>query len=296
MGKLTENKIITERYLDGGIVLETQIEEPKKICRYLRKSIINTIAYAGCGHMGGSLSEVEILTALYFEIMKIDPQNPDWPERDRFILSKGHCSPGYYCTLARRGYFEEEDLKSFDVVDSMLQGHPCMLKTPGVDMSTGSLGQGLSAGIGMCLGRDGRGLDYGVYVLIGDGEMQEGQNWEAIMYAGAKKTTGLVAIIDYNKVQLTGTSPEILCLDPLDAKFKAFGWEVLECDGHDIEEVVATLEKARELGKSGPVAVIAHTIKGKGVSFMEGKYQWHGKCPNEEEKKLALAEIDNCTD
>lgn len=274
--------------------MATEIEELKQICRYIRKSIINTIADVGCGHTGGSLSEVEILTALYFKIMQIDPHKPDWPKRDRFILSKGHSSPGYYCILANRGYFKEDVLKSFDAVNSMLQGHPCMLKTPGVDMSTGSLGQGLSAGIGMCLGRDKRGIDFNVYVLVGDGEMQEGQNWEAIMYAGFKKTKGLIGIVDYNKVQLTGNTPEILNLAPLDDKFKSFGWHVLECDGHDIEQVVKTIENAKELGKTGPVAVIANTVKGKGVSFMEGKFQWHGKCPNEEERKLALAEIDSC--
>ncbi len=269
-------------------------EKLQQICRYIRKSIINTITDAGCGHTGGSLSEVEILTALYFRIMNINPHDPDKIDRDRFILSKGHSSPGYYCTLAKRGYFNEDELKKFDVIDSMLQGHPCMNKTPGVDMSTGSLGQGLSIGIGMCLGRDKSGLDFTTFVLIGDGEMQEGQNWEAIMYAGFKKTKGLVAIIDYNKVQLTGKSTEILSLDPLDEKFEAFGWEVLMCDGNSIEEVAITLEKAKKLSQQGPVVVIAHTIKGKGVSFMEGKYQWHGKAPNEEERALALAEIDAC--
>lgn len=271
-----------------------EIEELKQICRYIRKSIINTIADAGCGHTGGSLSEVEILTALYFKIMRIDPQNPDKIDRDRFILSKGHSSPGYYCTLANRGYFKEDVLKSFDAVNSILQGHPCMLKTPGVDMSTGSLGQGLSAGIGMCLGRDKRKMDFNVYVLVGDGEMQEGQNWEALMYAGFKKIKGLIAIVDYNKVQLTGNTPEIISLEPLIDKFTAFSWQALECNGHEIDEVVATIEKAKELSQTGPIAVVAHTIKGKGVSFMEGKYQWHGKSPNEEERKLALAEIDRC--
>ena len=272
------------------------IDELRKICTHVRKSIINTIADAGVGHTGGSLSEVEILVALYFKIMKIDPNKPNWIERDRFILSKGHSSPGYYCTLANRGYFKEEKLKEFDAIDSMLQGHPCMNSTPGVDMSTGSLGQGLSAGIGMCLGRDQLGLDFHVYVLVGDGEMQEGQNFEAIMYAGAKKTRGLIGIIDYNKVQLTGKSTDVLNLDPLDIKFKAFGWQTLECDGHNMAEVVETIEKAKELGKAGPVAIIAHTVKGKGVSFMEGDYQWHGRAPDEEERKLALAELDNSKD
>ncbi|MBU8902535.1 MAG: transketolase [Victivallales bacterium] len=277
-------------------ITESEVQELKQICREIRKSIINTITDAGCGHPGGSLSEVEILSALYFRIMNIDPGNPAMENRDRFVLSKGHSSPGYYCTLANRGYFREEKLADFDAIDSMLQGHPCMIKTPGVDMSTGSLGQGLSAGIGMCLGRDKSGLDFNVYVLVGDGEMQEGQNWEAIMYAGFKKTKGLVGIVDYNKVQLTGTSTDILCLDPLDDKFKAFGWQVIECDGNDIEDVVNAFEKAKELREASPVAIIANSIKGKGVSFMEGKYQWHGQCPSEEQRQQALAEIDSCRD
>jgi len=274
--------------------MSTETEELQQICRYVRKSIINTIADAGCGHTGGSLSEVEILVALYFKIMNIDPRNPQWMERDRFILSKGHSSPGLYCVLANRGYFSEEKLAEFDAIDSMLQGHPCMLKTAGVDMSTGSLGQGLSGGIGMVLGRDRRRLDFMVYVLLGDGELQEGQNWEAFMYAGVKRLTRLVAIVDYNKVQLTGRTPEILDLEPLKEKLQAFRWRVIECDGHDIEDVVEKIETAKKMSPDEPVIVIAHTVKGKGVSFMEGKYQWHGKSPNEEERQQALAEIDSC--
>ena len=239
------------------------------------------------------MSEVEILVALYFKIMNIDPPNPGWVERDRFILSKGHSSPGLYCTLANRGYFKEELLAEFDKIDSMLQGHPCMLKTPGIDMSTGSLGQGLSSGIGVVLGREKRGLDFTVYVLIGDGELQEGQNWEAFMYAGFKKLTRLVAIVDYNKVQLTGATHQILDLEPLQEKLQAFRWQTLECNGHNIDQVVETIEQAKAMSKNGPVAVVAHTVKGKGVSFMEGKYQWHGKAPNEQERKQALAEIDS---
>ncbi len=273
---------------------ENEVQELKQTCRYVRKMIINTIADAQCGHTGGSLSEVEILVALYFHVMNIDPGNPDMPERDRFLLSKGHSSPGYYAVLANRGYFHEKELGSFDAMGSMLQGHPCMLKTPGVDMSTGSLGQGLSAGIGMALGRAKRGMDFNTYVLIGDGELQEGQNWEAAMYAGHNKTAGLVAIIDYNKVQLAATVPDTLNLEPLADKWTAFGWDVLECDGHDIAEVVETFEKAEEIAKTGPVVIIAHTIKGKGVSFMEGKFEWHGRPPNEEEREKALAEIDAC--
>ncbi len=274
---------------------QNDVQLLEQICRYIRKSIINTVADAGAGHTGGSLSEVEILVALYFHVMNIDPHKPQMPDRDRFILSKGHSSPGYYCTLANRGYFGEEKLAEFDAVDSMLQGHPCMLKTPGVDMSTGSLGQGLSAGIGMILGRDRSGLKFNVYVLMGDGELQEGQVWEAAMYAGTHRLKGLVGIVDYNKVQLSGTVEETLSLEPLADKWKAFGWHVVECDGHKIADVVAAIEKARDLSSAeGPAVVIAHTVKGKGVSFMEGKYQWHGKAPNEQERVKALAEIDSC--
>ena len=268
----------------------------KQICRYVRKSIINTIADAGSGHTGGSLSEVEILVALYFHVMKIDPLRPAWPQRDRFVLSKGHSSPGYYCVLANRGYFRQEKLAEFDAIDSMLQGHPCMRKTPGVDMSTGSLGQGLSVGIGMALGRDRRGMEFWVQVLMGDGEIQEGQIWEAAMYAGAHKIRKLVGIVDFNQVQLSGTLDQTLNYQPLAEKWRAFGWHVLECDGHDVGQVVETFQEARRISLAGPVLVIAHTVKGKGVSFMEGQYEWHGKAPNEAERAAALAEIDRCQD
>ena len=271
---------------------EEELAELKRVCRHIRQSIINTIAHAGAGHTGGSLSEVEILTALYFRIMRINPSCPQWPDRDRFILSKGHASPGYYCTLARRGYFDEERLAEFDAIDSMLQGHPCMRRTPGVDMSTGSLGQGLSAGAGMILGRDRLGMHFHVYVLLGDGELQEGQIWEAAMFAGRRKLNGLIAIVDYNRVQLSGTVPGTLDVEPLADKWRAFGWQVLECDGHEVASVVGTIEQAKQSSVSGPVVVIAHTTKGKGVSFMEGKYQWHGRAPNDEERRHALAEIE----
>jgi transketolase len=271
-----------------------EIAELRSVCRQIRLSIINTTADAGVGHTGGSLSEVEILAALYFRIMRIDPSRPHWPERDRFILSKGHASPGYYCTLALRGYFPGERLAEFDAIDSMLQGHPCMRKTPGVDMSTGSLGQGLSAAAGMILGRDLLRMRFHVYVLLGDGELQEGQVWEAAMFAGQRKLTGLIAMVDYNRVQLSGTVPGTLDLEPLADKWKAFGWRVFECDGHEMASVVDTIEQAREGSHSGPAVVIAHTVKGKGVSFMEGKFQWHGRAPNDKERQQAVAEIEQC--
>ncbi len=270
-----------------------ELAQLRDVCRRLRLSILRTVAHAGAGHTGGSLSEVEILATLYFRVMRIDPSYPQWPNRDRFILSKGHASPGYYCTLAARGYFDEARLAEFDAIDSMLQGHPCMRKTPGVDMSTGSLGQGLSAGAGMALGRDLLKMFFHVYVLLGDGELQEGQVWEAVMFAGQRKLTGLVAIVDYNRVQLSGTVPGTLDLEPLADKWRAFQWSVFECDGHDLASLVPAIEEARQASASGPAVVIAHTVKGKGVSFMEGKYEWHGKAPNDEEYRRALAEIEH---
>jgi transketolase len=279
-----------------GAASAEEIARLKQICRRVRVSIINTVAHARAGHTGGSLSEVEILVALYFHVLRIDPLRPDWAERDRFILSKGHASPGYYCTLACRGFFPEEKLADFDAVDSMLQGHPCMLRTPGVDMSTGSLGQGLSAGAGMVLGRDQLGKQFLVYVLLGDGELQEGQIWEAAMFAGQRRLTGLVAIVDYNRVQLSGTVPNTLDLEPLADKWRAFGWQVVECDGHDVAELVEAIEQARQFSSSGPAVLIAQTVKGKGVSFMEGKYQWHGRAPNEAERRQAVAEIEQAAE
>ncbi len=267
------------------------IRELEKLCNHIRRMIITTIADAKCGHTGGSLSEVEILTTLYFHTMRIDPGCPDMAERDRFVLSKGHSSPGYYCVLAHRGYFPEETLKQFDAIDSILQGHPCMRKTPGVDMSTGSLGQGLSAGIGMCLGRDKRGMDFKVFVLMGDGEQQEGQVWEAALYAGSRKVPGLIGIVDQNKVQLAGTVEDTIPLGSLADKWKAFGWEVIECDGHDVAALVSVFDRASVVAESGPVMIIADTVKGKGVYFMEGKFQWHGKAPDEQERGLAMAEL-----
>ncbi len=277
----------------GRTPIPEVVEYLKRLCTEQRRIIINTTAHAGCGHTGGSLSAVEILVALYFRVLKIDPKNPRWPERDRFILSKGHATPAYYAALATRGFFPVETLDVFDQVNSCLQGHPCMNKTIGVDMSTGSLGQGLSAGIGMALGRDRRGLGFTVYVLTGDGELQEGQIWEAAMYAGVHRIRGLVAIVDYNRVQLAGTVSETLDLEPLAEKWKAFRWQVLECDGHDVGQVVAILERAKSVSwEGGPVVILASTVKGKGVSFMENTFVWHGRAPNAEERLLALAEID----
>ncbi len=257
----------------------------------IRHLVFETIGKAGAGHTGGSLSWVEVGTVLYFHILKIDPKNPKWPERDRFILSKGHSSPTLYCCLAERGYFPPEKLDEFDRVNGMLQGHPCMLKTPGVDISTGSLGQGLSAGIGMALGGKSRGWDFRVYVVLGCGEIQEGQIWEAAMFSGFHKIDRLTAILDYNKVQLTSRMNDTLGLEPLREKWESFGWEVLEADGHSIKEIVEVLEQAKQI-KGKPSLVIAHTIKGKGISFAEGRAEWHARAPNKEEMEKGLKELE----
>lgn len=259
--------------------------------RNIRESILKMTNAVGAGHVGGSLSEADILTALYFDVMRIDPTNPNWEMRDRFILSKGHATPGYYSTLALRGYFPERELLTFDQEGSRLQGHPDMHKTPGVDFTSGSLGQGLSAALGLALGGRKRGLDFVSFALMGDGEIQEGQIWEAAMYIGANVITHIVGIVDYNKVQLAETTEKTLPIEPLADKWRAFGLDVVECDGHDVEELASVLAKVREGSKKKSVIVIAHTVKGKGVSFMEGTHKWHGMAPNDYELSIALKEI-----
>ncbi|NQT59560.1 MAG: transketolase [Bacteroidetes bacterium] len=271
------------------------VTELRTIAREIRKLILDTTYHAGCGHTGGSLSETDILTTLFFRVMNIDPEVPEKIDRDRFILSKGHATPGYYSTLARRGFFPQDVLRSFDELGSILQGHPDMHKIPGVDISSGSLGQGLSCGLGMAMAAEDLGLDFTTFVLMGDGESAEGQIWEAALYAGAenKRVKKLVAILDYNKVQLASNTKDAVDLGDIAKVYKAFGWAVIECDGHDIEKLLPALEQAKKLAESGPVAVIAHTIKGKGVSFMEGKFEWHGKAPNEQEYHAALLELQS---
>ena len=267
-----------------------RLKELEKHAKRIRLSILKTVTHAGVGHTGGSLSEVELLTVLYHHSLKIDPQKPDMPERDRFILSKGHASVGLYCALAERGYFPEEKLKEFDEFGGMLQGHPCMLKTPGVDMSTGSLGQGLSCGIGIVLGGMARKMDFRVFVMLGCGESQEGQVWEAAMFAGVNKLDRLIAIVDYNEVQLSGNTKETISLEPVEDKWRAFNWDVFRCDGHSISELVDTFDQAVEK-KGKPKVIIAKTTKGKGVSFMENTCTWHAKAPTPEEFQPALKEV-----
>jgi transketolase len=269
------------------------VSELEEKAKAVRRLILQMTHHAQMGHTGGSLSETDILTALFFRVMRNRDTAQKRDDRDRFILSKGHATPGYYSTLALRGYFPLEALNTFDSLGSILQGHPDMHKTPGVDMSSGSLGQGLSCGIGISLAaaRNSAMGNCRTFVLMGDGELQEGQVWEAALYAGAKKVRGIVGIIDMNGVQLASNTNDAVSLEPITDKWRAFGWTVLDTDGHAMEQLVATLEKARELAAEGPVMVVARTVKGKGVSFMEGKYEWHGKAPNDKEFELAMKEI-----
>ncbi|HHY46512.1 MAG TPA: transketolase [Firmicutes bacterium] len=266
------------------------------IAQRIRERILTTISNARVGHPGGSMSAVEILTSLYFHVLRVDPERPDWPERDRFVLSKGHASSALYATLAERGFFPPELLSTFGKINSRLQVHPDMHKVPGVEISTGALGQGLSVGVGMALAAradypEGRGRPgVRIYVLLGDGECQEGQVWEAVMAAAHYKLDNLTAIVDYNQVQLSGPVAEVMEVAPLADKWRSFGWAVEEVPGHDIEALIAGFDKARGI-KGRPTVIIARTVKGKGVSFMEGKSAWHGKPPDEQELKLALEEV-----
>lgn len=258
--------------------------------RNIRRNVLRMINRAASGHVGGSLSAADILGLLYLKVMRVDPGNPFWPERDRFVLSKGHTSAGYYATLAEAGYLPVDELDSFDCINSRLQGHPDKSKLPGIEMSTGSLGQGLSVGCGMALGAKLRQADIRVYVLMGDGELNEGQVWEAAMSAVKYRLDNLTAIIDRNNIQLIGPTEESMPLEPLAEKWRAFGWEVLEADGHDIRELYTRLMQARE-ACGRPVALIASTVKGKGVSFMEGTAAWHSKAPSASELESALKEL-----
>jgi transketolase len=259
--------------------------------RTLRRNILRMIAAANSGHPGGSLSAVEIVTALYFGgILREDPSRPDWPDRDRFILSKGHGAPVLYAALAERGYFPEDELMTLRQVNSRLQGHPAEGVLPGIEASTGSLGQGLSIGIGHALAGRLDGKDFRTYVLLGDGECQEGQVWEAALAAGNYELDTLTAIIDYNGYQLDGPVNSIQSLEPVALKFKAFKWNVIEIDGHDLRAVLDALHRAKEHHEQ-PTCIIAHTVKGKGVSFMENNNEFHGKAPNAEQLEVALSQL-----
>ena len=259
----------------------------------MRKTILRMTNHAGAGHVGGSLSELDILVALYYCVMKIDPKSPSWPDRDRFILSKGHATPGYYTVLAYRGFFPLSILDTFDSCDSKLQAHPDMHKCPGVDYSTGSLGQGVSVALGMAIAAEKQNRDFSVFVLIGDGEAQEGQVWEALMFASANWIKNIIFIFDANDVQLASINKLGTDSDSLIRKLEGFDIVTLDVNGNDLSALVPTLQKAVAISKEGPVAVVARTVKGKGISFMEGTYIWHGKVPNNEELAQALNEFDN---
>ncbi len=266
------------------------IRELEETAVAVRSSIIDMICTAKAGHPGGSLSATDIVTALYFRVMRIDPLNPTWPDRDRFILSKGHACPVWYAALAERGYFDKAHLKTLRQLGSILQGHPDMHKTPGIDMTTGSLGHGLSVGIGMALSAKLTKKDYQVYVVLGDGETQEGSIWEAAMAAPKWKLDNLTAILDYNHLQNDYSVEEVMPIYPVIEKWRAFNWHVLEINGHDMAEIVTALEKAKA-HKGESTIIVANTIKGKGVSYMENVCEWHGKAPSQEQAEMALNEI-----
>lgn len=264
--------------------------ELKKLANNVRKGIITSVHSAKAGHPGGSLSATDVFTYLYFEELNIDPSNPSWEERDRFVLSKGHCAPGLYSTLAHRGFFPVEDLVTLRKLGSYLQGHPC-ISIPGVDMSSGSLGQGISAAVGMALGAQMDKKSFRVYTLLGDGELEEGQVWEAAMFAGFHKLDNLCVIVDNNDLQIDGHLEQVCSPYPIDKKFEAFNFHTINVNAHDFDELRAAFQEARNT-TGMPTCIVAHSVKGKGISFMENEASWHGKAPNDEEYAKAMAELD----
>lgn len=268
----------------------SNIDELKQKAIEVRKGIIEAVYRGKSGHPGGSLSVADILTVLYFNQMNIDEKNPKWEERDRLILSKGHCSPALYSCLANRGFFDAQKLKTFRNIDSNLQGHPDINKVPGVDMTSGSLGQGLSVANGMAIAGKMNNKDYRVYCVVGDGEIEEGQIWEAAMTSNKYKLDNLCLIVDNNNLQIDGTIEEVMSSYPIDEKFKSFGFQIINIDGHNIQEIIDAFEVAKNV-KGKPTCIIAKTIKGKGISFMENQVGWHGKAPNDDEYKIAMEEL-----
>jgi transketolase len=274
-----------------------RIEDLERLARRARRLIVESIHTAQAGHLGGPLSAVDLLIALYFDVMRVDPKRPDWLERDRFILSKGHSSIGLYAVLALRGYFPVDELSTFDAINSRLQGHPDMTALPGLDMSTGSLGQGLSPGVGMAIGAKRRDLDFRTYVMLGDGELQEGQIWEAAFVATRYQLDNLIAIVDHNRLPqyswpAAGGEGVPLHLPEIRDRWEAFGWRVLETDGHDMRAVLETLRVAGGESEGRPSVVIAHTVKGKGVSFMENQFVWHSRPMSVSERDAAMVELE----
>ena len=267
-----------------------EIKRLEEIARNIRKGVLDQVYFAQSGHPGGSLSCADILTVLYFHELNVDEKNPTWEDRDRFILSKGHCSPALYSCLAHRGFFDPEELEGFRKIESNLQGHPDMNKVPGVDMTTGSLGQGLSVANGIAIAGKLDKKNYRVYCLLGDGEIEEGQVWEAAMAANKYQLDNLCVIIDHNHLQIDGKIEDVMDSSPLDKKFKSFGFQIIKIDGHNIEEIGKAFEVAKNI-KGKPTCIIAETIKGKGVSYMENQVSWHGKAPNEEQYQQGIRDV-----
>ena len=266
------------------------IQELELKAKEIRKDIIEEVYYAQSGHPGGSLSIADIMAVLYFNELNIDEKNPRWEDRDRVILSKGHCSPALYAVLAERGFFNKENLKNFRKLESNLQGHPDLNKVPGVDMTSGSLGQGLSVANGLAIAGKMDKKDYRVYCIVGDGEIEEGQIWEAAMTSNKYNLDNLCVIVDNNNLQIDGTIEEVMSPYPIDKKFESFGFNVINIDGNNIQEIINAFEQAKS-AKGKPTCIVAKTIKGKGVSFMENRAEWHGKAPNEEQYKIAMEEL-----
>lgn len=267
-----------------------EIKDLEQKALAIRRHVVQMVGAAGSGHPGGSLSAADIVTALYFDVLRLDPARPDWPDRDRFVLSKGHAAPLLYAALAERGFFPVDELESLRRLGGRLQGHPDMKKLPGVEMSTGSLGQGLSAANGMALAGKLDGKDYRVYVVLGDGEIQEGQVWEAAMAAAHYKLNNIIAFLDYNGYQIDGPVQEIMNPEPVAEKWWAFGWRILQIDGHDMNAILAAVKDAQTT-EDRPTMIVARTVKGRGVSFMEGQVDWHGKAPKGEQVDAALVEL-----
>lgn len=270
--------------------MKQNVAELKATANIMRQDIVRMINAAGSGHPGGSLSAADIVAALYFNVMDIDPQDPKKVDRDKFVLSKGHAAPVLYAALANRGFFAKEELLQLRKFGAMLQGHPDMKGTPGVDMSTGSLGQGISTAVGMALANKIDGRENRVYTLLGDGEINEGLVWEALMAGAHYKLSNLTAILDYNGLQIDGSNDDVMGIKPVDKKFAAFGWNVIEIDGHDMDAILAAFEEAKKETEK-PSVILANTVKGKGVSFMEDQYGWHGQAPNDEQLAQALKEL-----
>ncbi len=276
----------------AGLTFDARVDRLKKLANTMRINVVDMVYTAQSGHIGGSLSAADFVTALYFDLMNIDPANPKWDDRDRFVLSKGHVCPIWYSALAMRGFFPVEELKTLRKNGSRLQGHPIATYLPGLDASSGSLGLGYAQAVGIAMeGKLLKKKDYKVFTVLGDGELNEGVVWESSLAAAKYKLDNLVAIVDVNNLQLDGTLDEVLPIEPIDAKFRAFGFDVMTMNGHDMADVLATLTKAKHARNGKPTVVLAYTVKGKGVSFMENSLDWHGKAPNDEQFKKAMAEL-----